>query len=284
MYAKLFSRITESSLMEESIPVRYVFVMLLAIADQEGYVIGTDIAIARRLNMPVADFRQCVEELMTPDPDSNSKEEEGRRVILSDHERGYKCVNYRAYRDMKDEQDRREYMREYMRKRRSQQSKIEDVNSGKPPLAELGHAEAGSEAEAEKENRPAVVVLKRAFPEPLRDPAFMARWEEWETHLSEISKPLRSSARNAQLSECARHGRDEAMKALQFSISKNKDYIAWEWASDAAKRSKESNGSTPKALEPDPPGWKEWIAANERLTYTPFVFAPPNRKEAFASR
>ena len=31
MFAKLFERITESSLMEEEIPVRYCFVMLLAI-------------------------------------------------------------------------------------------------------------------------------------------------------------------------------------------------------------------------------------------------------------
>lgn len=149
MYAKLFSRITESSLMEEAINVRYTFVMLLAIADAEGYVIGTDVAIARRLNMTVAEFGECVGQLMEPDPNSNSKEEDGRRIVQSDHERGYKCVNYRAYRDMKDEQDRREYMREYMRKRRSQQSKTPSVNGVNTPLAGLTHAEAGSEAEAE---------------------------------------------------------------------------------------------------------------------------------------
>ena len=40
MYAKLMSRITESSLMDEEIVVRYTFMMMLAIADPQGYVIG----------------------------------------------------------------------------------------------------------------------------------------------------------------------------------------------------------------------------------------------------
>jgi hypothetical protein len=62
MYAKLMSRITESSLMEEGIPVRYTFMMLLAIADPKGYVVGTDVAIARRLNMGAKEFKECLSE------------------------------------------------------------------------------------------------------------------------------------------------------------------------------------------------------------------------------
>src|SRR6266853_3076347 len=97
MYAKLMGRITESSLMEESIPVRYCFIMLLAVADPQGYAIGTDLALARRLNMPLDEFRECVVELMRPDPDSNSKEHDGKRLIESDGERGYWIVNYVKY-------------------------------------------------------------------------------------------------------------------------------------------------------------------------------------------
>lgn len=145
MYAKLMSRITESSLMDEDIPVRYCFVMLLAIADPQGYVVGTDIAIARRLNMPLEDFKHCVAQLMQPDEDSNSKEEEGRRVIESDCERGYFLVNYRKYRDTRDEEQRREWMRNYMRNYRAGKD-VAHVNSckqRKPPLAK----EEGEEKE-----------------------------------------------------------------------------------------------------------------------------------------
>lgn len=141
MYAKLFSRITESSLMEEPINVRYTFVLLLAIADPEGCVVGTDVAIARRLNMNLDEFRGCIEVLRQPDPDSNSKSHDGRRVIESDGERGYQLVNYTTYRDMKDEEDRRTYMREYMRKYREGK---QSVNGGKQKLAQLGQEDSSA--------------------------------------------------------------------------------------------------------------------------------------------
>lgn len=147
MYAKLMSRITESSLMDEDIVVRYSFMMLLAIADPQGYVVGTDVAIARRLNMPLSEFKRCIEQLMAPDPDSNSMEEEGRRVILSDCERGYYLVNYTKYRDTRDEEQRRNYMREYMRKRRGSKD-VTPVNSGKQRKPRLAKADAEVKADA----------------------------------------------------------------------------------------------------------------------------------------
>lgn len=136
MYAKLFGRITESSLMEEAIPTRYTFVMLLAVADPTGHVIGTDVAIARRLNMPLKEFEKCVAELMQPDPDSNSKEEGGKRVVPSEGERGYRLVNYVAYRDMRDEDQRREYMRNYMREYRASKRPVNTVSDGERSLAQ----------------------------------------------------------------------------------------------------------------------------------------------------
>lgn len=145
MYAKIYDRIVESSLMETPIEVRYTFVFLLAIADLTGHVIGTDIAIARRLNMPLEGFRRCITELGSPDPDSNSQECEGRRVVPSEVERGYRIVNYETYRDIRDAEERRAYMREYMRKRRA----AADVNSGELELAELADAEAPASAPVE---------------------------------------------------------------------------------------------------------------------------------------
>lgn len=113
--------------MEEAIPVRYVFVMLLAIADSEGDVVGTDIAIARRLNMPVEEFQKCVAVLGTADPDSNSKDMNGRRVVLSDSERGYRVVNYAKYRELTTEFQKKNYMRRYMREYREKGKVANDV-------------------------------------------------------------------------------------------------------------------------------------------------------------
>lgn len=150
MYAKLFSRITESSLMEEQIPVRYTFVMLLAISDPTGLVVGTDVAIARRLNMPLKQFMECAEVLQKPDPNSNSKEEDGRRLIASDGERGYQIVNFVKYRDMRDEDAKRSYMRNYMQAYRARKT---GVNSCKTKLAPLDHAEEEASVEVKEEVR-----------------------------------------------------------------------------------------------------------------------------------
>lgn len=140
--------------MEESIETRYAFVFLLAIADPRGFIIGTDIAVARRLNMALEQFRLAIAPLLEPDPDSNSQECEGRRLVRSDGERGYQIVNYIAYRNMRDEEHRREYMRLLMAEKRKAVSKpanklalVSNVSNGKQLLAQ---AEEEAEAEAEK--------------------------------------------------------------------------------------------------------------------------------------
>lgn len=164
--------------MEEPMNVRYTFMLLLAICDPTGHIIGTDVAIARRLNMPVPEFKACIAELMKPDPHSNSKEKSGRRVIRSQGERGYQVVNYLTYRDMKTPEQRRDYMRNYMREKRAKSGEaaaavkktgedpqsaetspkndhptetevdglLTPVNTCKLPLAMLGHADADADA------------------------------------------------------------------------------------------------------------------------------------------
>lgn len=142
--------------MEEPIDVRYTFVLLLAISDPSGHVIGTDVAIARRINMPTAQFQKCIKVLMSPDENSNSKEEDGRRLLPSEGERGYKIVNYLSYRSLRDEEERREYMRNYMQNYRQKEEDVNPVNSvnnGKRPLA-YAEGEEKSDAKVEEETHP----------------------------------------------------------------------------------------------------------------------------------
>lgn len=155
MYAKLFSRIAQSSLMEEPIETRYTFMMLLAIADQSGDVIGTDVALARTINLPLATFTESVKALMEPDPHSNSQDHDGRRLIPSDFGRGYRIVNYSAYRAIKTAEEKKTYMREYMRARREslKTKEVTSVNICKTALSDVTHAEAEVETEAEAEKR-----------------------------------------------------------------------------------------------------------------------------------
>lgn len=163
--------------MEESINVRYVFMMMLAIADPEGVVIGTDVAISRRLNIPIGEFVRCIEELGSPDPNSNSQENEGRRIITSDGERGYLIVNYRTYRGLRDEDERREYMRDYMRNRRKAErgEGVATVNSRKQRKSQLAK-EGASSSESSKGSPEGVFVN---LPDALSTEQFKATWIEY---------------------------------------------------------------------------------------------------------
>lgn len=160
MYAKLFARVAESSLMEESIDVRYTFFMLLAIADPKGYVVGTDKALARRLNMPLGDFQRCISRLREPDPNSTSKTLDGRRVVISDADRGYLVVNYAAYDAIRNPEERRTYMRDYMREYR------EGVNSSKQALAPVdavSPSSATASATASTHTSPSSAIAEERF-------------------------------------------------------------------------------------------------------------------------
>lgn len=237
MYTKLYARITESSLMEEEISVRYVFVLMLAICNQDGDVVGTDVALARRLNMPLDDFQRCVYILMKPDANSNSQECAGRRVIRSDSERGYTVVSYKKYRGLRDESHRRDYMREYQRKRRAKLSETEPVNKSVNNVKSVSHSEA--EAEGEGDTNPPTPQSGDSVPEkrkpktpfdplsalsgiqgsPLDSPAFRAAWAEWATHRREVHKPLTPTAVKRQLADLTAWGHDAAVASIQTSIA-----------------------------------------------------------------
>jgi hypothetical protein len=158
MYAKLFSRIAQSSLMEEKVNTRYVFMMMLALSDRHGEVIGTDVAISRMMNVPKNDFCDALKPLLEADLDSNSPAEEGRRIILSENGRGYKIVNYLNYRDMKSDDEKREYMRQYMKRRRDKTKEndenLNSVNPCKVLLNDVTHTEAEAEADTKKNKKP----------------------------------------------------------------------------------------------------------------------------------
>ena len=153
MYAKLFSRIAQSSLMEQDVATRYCFMMLLAISDPYGDVIGTDVAIARTVNLPLDTFKRCLADLMSPDPDSNSQAKDGRRIVESEAGRGYTIVNYLTYRAIKSEEEKKAYMREYMARRRKAQkdNDVTDVKICKNVLTDVTQSESESDSELDTE-------------------------------------------------------------------------------------------------------------------------------------
>lgn len=138
MYAKIFRQIYDSSIADDWI-LRTVFQDMLVLADSDGIVDMTPEAISARTRIPLEVVNTKLTELTKPDPRSRSKGEEGRRLIPIDPERGWgwRIVNYETYRKMRCEDDRKSYMRNYMRKYRTQQQTepVNFVNTCKTQLA-----------------------------------------------------------------------------------------------------------------------------------------------------
>lgn len=151
MYAKIFSQIYDSSLVEDY-PTRCVFMDLLILANRHGVVDMTPEAIARRTNAPIATITSALAKLSQPDPRSRTNAEDGRRIVLLDEHRdwGWQIVNFVQYHKMRTEEERNVYMRDYMRKKRvnSRKHLLTPVNTSKGLLA---HVDVDADVDLNKE-------------------------------------------------------------------------------------------------------------------------------------
>ncbi|HUP07674.1 MAG TPA: hypothetical protein VMU47_11015 [Caldimonas sp.] len=97
-YTKLFESILESTIWCEPDYVRVVWITLLAMADKDGSVLASIPGLAKRANVTVDQARQAIACFLAPDPDSRTKDHEGRRVAVIDG--GWKLLNHAKYREL----------------------------------------------------------------------------------------------------------------------------------------------------------------------------------------
>jgi hypothetical protein len=165
LFAKIFSQIFDSSIAEDYL-VRHVFMDLIVLADRDGVVDMTLEAISRRTNVPEDVVRASVTRLLEPDARSRSHLEQGARIRPIDSHRdwGWQIVNYEHYRDVRDEESRKAYFRDY---KRSYRQKKENLSTPSPTLSTVvldcptcptlstkAEAEAEAKAEAKKPSSP----------------------------------------------------------------------------------------------------------------------------------
>ena len=131
-----------------------VFVNILCHADQDGMVDRHWRAIADETGLPYEQVRAALLALESPDTESRTRTDDGRRLRRIDPERdwGWQIINFKHYRALRNDDERREYMRNLMRNKRKQQAEAPVSNL----LAPLAHAETEAEAEAEADKKIAV--------------------------------------------------------------------------------------------------------------------------------
>ncbi len=101
---------------------------LLVLADRNGVVDMTHEAIARRTNRPIELIRKTIAELEEVDPRSRSPEFKGARIKRLDNHRdwGWMIVNYSRFRQIANEEQRRE-------KTKARVEKFRNKRSPRPP-------------------------------------------------------------------------------------------------------------------------------------------------------
>ena len=116
-YTKLFSSITASTIWQEPDGTRLTWITMLAMSRKDGCVYGSVPGLAHQANVSVAAVRKALACFLAPDPDSRTKDYEGRRIEEIDG--GWRLLNHEKFRKIRSAEERREYMREFMRKKRA---------------------------------------------------------------------------------------------------------------------------------------------------------------------
>jgi len=122
MYGKLFAQMYDGTLGTQGPWQALVtFQQFIILADREGIVDMTAEAIARRTTIPLDIIKIGISTLEQPDPHSRTPDEDGRRIVRlsDDREWGWRVINYIHYRNIRSQEERREYMRNYQRQRRA---------------------------------------------------------------------------------------------------------------------------------------------------------------------
>ncbi len=200
-FTKLFSSITASTVWCEDPETKIVWITMLAMSDRNGRVWGSIPGIAGIARVSVEGCRIAIGKFLGPDPDSRTKEHEGRRIEPIDG--GWRLLNYEKYRSLRDEEERKEYKREWIKNKRAVDKNVDNVDKSRPPYT---NAEAEAEAEAIQKKKttarkPAPIEfeeLKASYPKRAGDPGWgkaikacnarLSEGHSWEDMLSGVRR------------------------------------------------------------------------------------------------
>lgn len=148
MYGKLFQSTYTGSMVGSGAVVFAVWGYVIANCRDSIIELNAPL-LAASIGCTTAEIEAAIEYLCKPDPNSRNSKEEGRRLIkLSAF--SYHVTTYSEYQNIRDDEDRREYFRNYMRKYRASNDVNVNVKPGKPPST---HLDSDLDLEAEEQRK-----------------------------------------------------------------------------------------------------------------------------------
>lgn len=198
-YVKLFQTIVTSSVWSEDDRTRIVWITMLACADKHGEVQASIPGLARIAGVPVEDCRAAIAKFLAPDPDSRTKDDEGRRIEPIDG--GWLLLNHKKYREMANDEDRRRQA--VVRQQRSRERKSRNGHASVTPChaavtqcsRQISQAEADADVLLEKEPKGATAPRGGSKGDDLdftaarlvtlgliASPTLRQAWDEWQAY------------------------------------------------------------------------------------------------------
>jgi len=184
MYGMIFEDVFNSTLMQHGGDTAYTFISMVVLSDKDGYFRITPTALADRIKKDISIVRAAITHLEAPDPDSNSKDFDGRRIVplseLTDgvENRGWFVVNKDYYRKMASRFMRAEATTDRVRAHRERKKSKEN------------NSVTGCNA-LEQKVTPLYVYVS-VFDDLLKNKEWLDRdaWRDFEEHRKAIRKPL----------------------------------------------------------------------------------------------
>lgn len=202
-FTKLDSGITDSTIWQAPDTTRIVWITMMAMADQHGYVGASLPGLASRARVSLPACAEAIKAFLAPDEYSRTADFDGRRIAEADG--GWILLNHAKYRAKISAEDKRERSRVAMaalRARRKAEAnngqQLTPVNTCEPACTLLSQAEADnrSREEQEKNTQPRKRTRpSKPAPEVDRPDDIPAQvWSDWLKIRKEKKAPLTATA------------------------------------------------------------------------------------------
>lgn len=239
MYNKLFTKIVDSSIWMEPDHVRLVWLMFIALMDEDGFVnLASAKNVAHRAVMELDKAVEAIRILESPDPESSNPTNEGRRLTRVPG--GWIVNNAQEYRDIVKREHQKELSRERVRRHRN--GGVTQCNVG-VTVGNENVTPSEAEAEADKRKNGGGELPKRkrkaataeiVIPPKANTEAVHAAIERWRRHLDSIamshSLHLDNSPQlQAMFQQAAHLGEAKFVESIDWNIANGRHQFSEKW-------------------------------------------------------
>lgn len=146
-FTKLFNSILDSTIWQEPLETKVVWITMLAMSDRNGELFASVPGLAKRAGVTIGQCEAAIDCLSSPDTYSRTKAHEGRRIEEIDG--GWALLNHAKYRALLSSDERKEYNRRKQAEYR-EVKKMSNLSTNVKLSEQCQHIQS-TEAEAEAE-------------------------------------------------------------------------------------------------------------------------------------